>query len=300
MFDSDCARNKNIFPIQFSISETKVVDEIPEKDRDFAFIIPGDLRTYIYNDEAEYYKGYQRSYFAITTKKGGWDCMRHYEILANGCIPYFVDIDKCNPNTMYLLPRHLIREAMNLEGVSYLKIDHSKFNKAKYYEILDKLLEYTRKHLTAKNMAAYLLETVNYSGTGKILFLTTTSNVDYLINSTLIGLKELLGDRVVDIPKVEPIYKSYSGDPKSLYGKGFSYSKIVDDIPVDRNNIKQRIENKEFDLIIYGYLHYELPFHDLVTKTYKPENIVYMCGQDEHRCPFAHLNNLFLREFDSI
>src|SRR5688572_9949738 len=85
------------FPIGFAISETKFVSDVPIKDKDFASIIPGDLKTYIYTEESAYYKDYQRSYFAITCKKGGWDCMRHYEILANGCIPYFIDIDKCNP-----------------------------------------------------------------------------------------------------------------------------------------------------------------------------------------------------------
>ena len=103
------------FPIQFAIHESKIVKEIPEKDQDFAFIIPGNIRTYIYNEESEYYKDYQRSFFALTWKKGGWDCMRHYEILANGCIPYFVDLDQCDPNTMQFLPRELIKEAMNLE-----------------------------------------------------------------------------------------------------------------------------------------------------------------------------------------
>ena len=57
---------------------------IPEKDLDFAFLIPGRGETYIYQTEPEYYENYQRAYFALTCKKGGWDCMRHYEILASG------------------------------------------------------------------------------------------------------------------------------------------------------------------------------------------------------------------------
>ena len=54
---------------------------------------------------------------------------------------------------MHFLPRELIKEAMNLEGVSYLHIDHSKFDKEKYFEILGKLLEHTRKYLTTQAMA---------------------------------------------------------------------------------------------------------------------------------------------------
>lgn len=123
-------------PIQFSIPEIKIVKTVPQKTRDFAILIPGKTDTYIYQDEASYYKGYQDAYFAVTCKKGGWDCMRHYEILANVCIP--------------------------LEGVSYLLIDHTKFDKTKYYEILHKLLEYTKQYVMTKNIAQYILNSVNY------------------------------------------------------------------------------------------------------------------------------------------
>ncbi len=292
------------FPIQFAISESKIVKEIPPKTKDFAFIIPGKLDTYIYTEEADYYKDYQHSYFAITCKKAGWDCMRHYEILANGCIPYFIDIDKCNPNTMCFLPRELIKEAMNLEGVSFPHIDHSKFNKEKYYEILQKLMDHTKHYLTTRNMAEYVLNTVGYTGSGKILYLSKDLAPDYMRCLLLTGLKELLGERIVDFPKIPHIYKSYPLDIKKIYGRGFSYTKILDDRDIDRTAIEQRIKNKEFDLIIYGSVHRGLLFHDLVTQVYPAEKILYICGddldyptRDFHRCPYANFSNLFLREF---
>lgn len=286
-------------PLQFAIPEIKIVKEVPPKTRDFSYIIPGNFKTYIYTQEDKYYKSYQRSYFAVTRCKGGWDCMRHYEILANGCIPYFIDIDKCNPGTMVMLPKELLKEAMNLPGVSYLKIDHKKFNKAKYYEILNKLLAHTRKYLTTQKMAAHVLQTINYSGTGKILFLSDDPYTDYMRCTILTGLKECLGVRVVDVPKIEHIYTSYAGDVKELYGKGFSYTKIVEDLPVDRDNIEQRIKDKEFDLVIYGSVHRGLRHYSLVCDTYEPEKIIYLCGEDGHQCEYSHLHNLFLREFDA-
>lgn len=287
------------FPIQFSIPEIKVVQNIPEKDKDFAYIIPGDTSTYIYQLESDYYKDYQRSYFAITTKKKGWDCLRHCEILANGCIPYFPDLENCDENTLYFLPRELIKEAMNLEGVSYMLIDHAKFDRAKYDEILRKLLEHTRKYLTAKQMANYLLKTVKYSGQGKVLFLSRDPSPDYLRCITLIGLKEVLGNRVVDVPKIEHIYKSYTGNIQNLYGRGMTYTKIIEDLPIDRRDIGQRIENKEFDLIIYGAVHRGMPYYDLALQCYEPEKIVYLCGEDLHICQYTHLQNFFLREFEA-
>jgi len=285
------------YPITFCVPEVKIVDHIPEKERDFAFLVPGDPSTYIYKTEEDYYKAYQSSYYAITKKKLGWDCLRHYEILANGCIPYFLDLDACNSQTMYFLPKDLIKEAMNIEGVSAQGIDHRVFNQTKYYEILSKLLEYTRAHLTTKRMAEYVLDTIGYSGHGKILFLSKDTLPDYLRCLLLVGMKELLQDRIVDFPKIEHIYKNYKGKKELLYGRGFTYAKNVDDLPVNRKNIKRRIANKEFDLIIYGSVHRGCPYLGLVKAIYKPEEIVYLCGDDEHKCQFFQLNNLFLREF---
>lgn len=287
------------YPIQFSISETKMIKEIPEKTRDFAFIVPGKAETFIYDYEEDYFKGYQNSYYAITMKKAGWDCLRHYEILINGCIPYFIDLDKSPSETMAFLPKDLIREAMNLEGVSYLHIDHSKFNKEKYFEILNKLMEYTRNTLTSKKIAEYVLRTINYTGSGKILFLSSNIAPDYLRCCTLIGFKELFGDRVIDYPKIPHIYKSYPHDLRQLYGKGMSYTKVLEDLPIDRENIEQRIKNKEFDLIIYGSIHRSLLLYELVSNYYEPEKIIYLCGEDAHNCGYSNLSNLFLRESDA-
>ncbi len=290
------------FPIQFSISETKIVKEIPKKSRDFALVVPGKgagHNTYMYEEEEDYYNDYRQSYYAITKKKGGWDCLRHYEILANGCIPYFLDIKKCPRNTMYFLPKDLIWEAMHLEGVSNGRIDHKRFNYKRYYEILNELLEYTRTYLTTRSMAQYLLDSVHYTGNGSILFLSNDPKPDYIKTCMLIGFKELLQDRVIDFPKNDYIYTNYPGDPKRLYGKGFTYTKMVEDIPVNRENIEERIKNKEFDLIIYSHTHYGRLFYDTVLQYYEPENILYICGEDSHKCPFKHLPNFFLREYYS-
>lgn len=285
------------YPLSFAIPENKIVRKIPEKTQDFAYIIPGQLHTYIYTNEKDYYLDYQRSYFAVTCRKAGWDCMRHYEILANGCIPYFLDLDSCPEKTISHLPKELIKEAMNLEGVSYLHIDHSRFDKKKYRKILKKLLHYTKKHLTTRQMAHYVLKTINYTGEGNILYLSHDPYPDYMRCLMLTGLKELLGDRIVDIPKIDHIYNSYPEDVNLLYGRGMSYTKNIDDLPVDRENIEERIRNKEFDLVIYGSVHRGLRYIHLVQEVYETEKIVYICGEDAHICCYEHLPNLFLREF---
>ena len=145
--------------------------------------MPADQRfkgEYVYEEEEEYYQGYRDSLFAITKRKGGWDCMRHYEILANGCIPYFVDLDKCPKGAMFRFPKKLVLEAMSLPGVSYMYIDHDIFDKKRYYEILNELLEYTRKMLTTSAMAEYILNEMDYKPGQTILFLSEDIRPDYM------------------------------------------------------------------------------------------------------------------------
>ncbi len=288
------------YPIGFSIPESKIVRTIPPKKRDFATAVPGDPNTYVFKEEEEYNEDYQASYFGVTRRKGGWDCLRHYEILANGCIPYFVDIDSCDPNTLYFFPKELVKEAMRLPGVSYLKIDHELFDIEQYKAMLEKLLDYTRKHLTTKAMAQYLLKTLNYSGSGKVLFLTGHSGVDYLQFLIGGGLKELLRENLIDAARLDPIYTDYViVDRGYLYGRGINYTKVVEDCLTDRENIEERIKNREFELVIYSAVHRSLPFYDLVLKMYPSEKIAYLCGEDWHPCGYAHLKNFFIREYDA-
>jgi hypothetical protein len=76
--------------------------QIPEKvDKEY-LLAPCDPRfgpSYKYETEESYYLQYSKALFGFTKKKAGWDCMRHYEILACNCIPYFPDI-KEKPSTI--------------------------------------------------------------------------------------------------------------------------------------------------------------------------------------------------------
>jgi len=62
--------------------------------------------NYIYNytQEEEYYEDMRRSWFGLTCKKGGWDSLRHYEIMAAGSLLLFRDYDKkpllCSPQKL--------------------------------------------------------------------------------------------------------------------------------------------------------------------------------------------------------
>ena len=128
----------SLIPITFSIAEEKICSQvnIHEKCKIMSSLIPGDTTTYIYNTEEKYYNEYKQSYFAITKIKGGWDCLRHYEILANGCVPIFIEIEKCPPNTLSILPKDLFIEAN--------QIYYSKFANKQIHQLTPQdIYEYT-------------------------------------------------------------------------------------------------------------------------------------------------------------
>jgi FkbM family methyltransferase len=279
-----------VYPISFSIPECKVRTEVPEKTQRMATLVPGDTSTYVFNDETSYYEGYARSVFGRTHRKGGWDCMRHYEILANGCIPWFDGLDECPSRTMTHFPKALVKEAMtSQEPESYIP----------------RLLEYTRTHLTTRARAQYILDTCGHSHAKRVLFLSEDQRPDYLRCLTLVGFKELLGKDCAESVVVPHIYDDY-GPTSTLYGRGFSYARTVpSSLKPDLIHIDD-IRLHRFDLVVYGSIHRGLPYYDEVMKYYTPSEVVLLCGEDgdvnsdHHVCVGMELSNkghpVFIRE----
>jgi hypothetical protein len=137
-------------PIHFAIPECKITNNEINKTQEYGKIIPGQM-GYIFDNEYDYYGDYNKSYFGVTMKKAGWDCMRHYEILANNCIPYFIDLENCPKHTLTNLPKEILIEATELA---------SNFEEQKYFSILNELFEYTKNNLTTKHLAKYILSYV--------------------------------------------------------------------------------------------------------------------------------------------
>lgn len=57
----------------------------------------GSRHHHKFTVEEEYYDDLSSSWFGLTCKKGGWDCLRHYEIMAAGSLLLFKDYDKKPP-----------------------------------------------------------------------------------------------------------------------------------------------------------------------------------------------------------
>lgn len=139
-----------VYPITFGIPKEKITHSYPTKTREFAQIIPGDMSTYTYKVEEDYYNGYRESYFGLTIKKGGWDCLRHYEILGNRCIPYFPELETCPKQTLHLFPKEIILEVNKV-------IQSGQFEESWYLETENKLYEYTKQYLTTDRLMEYIL-----------------------------------------------------------------------------------------------------------------------------------------------
>jgi hypothetical protein len=295
-----------LHPITFSIPEEKVISHVPQKTKILAHIIPGKLDTYIFNNEADYYTDYRQSMFAMTTKKAGWDCMRHYEILANGTIPFFPDIEECPPNTMFLYPKKLQLQGNKM----YEKLKQKDFDEltvkemAEYYKLASRFLMHTKAFLTTTNLAKYILMQTNNINVNSVLYLSEDMNPDYLRCLTLHGFKTIFGDSCHDYPKVQHLYKSdidYASSPH--YGRGFTYSKLLDNSLHKSTNdasIEEDIKSKKYDIVIYGSYHRGMPYYDLVMSIYDPVDVIIMCGEDEHQCSHNDFirkgHHFFLRE----
>ena len=280
----------SVYPISMSISETKMVDSVPTKLKKYGTVVPGKLDTYIFSTEKEYYKDYQDSIFGYTKMKGGWDCLRHYEILANGCIPFFTDLSNCPTNILHSFPKELVLKAMASPTPEvYLK----------------PLLDYTKQHLTCRAVTQSVFDRIGHPNPNRVLFIIQDTVPDYIRCLTLIGCKQILGTNCEETQIVPHIYDDYIQD-STLYGKGFSYTRIVPaHLKSKANHVEEQIKNHDYDIIIYGSVHRGLPHWNLVTQNYTKDEIVVLCGEDEHdawKCAPAHIASkcsLFVRELNT-
>jgi hypothetical protein len=145
----------DVWAISFGFPKDKIQQPVP-KTRSVAPLIPGDLSTYVYNIESEYYQQYNESCVAITMKKAGWDCLRHYEILGSQCIPWFIDLDKCPQYTCTTLPKDLL---LNLNNCLQTNGTESLFNQNKnyYWDLWYKVQQHFQHHCTTEALAKYIL-----------------------------------------------------------------------------------------------------------------------------------------------
>jgi hypothetical protein len=99
-------RHIELQPIAISYPEEKIVATVPEKRKDFPeHIVDLEVgarlgrrlahgRVHIFEREADYLADLRASRFGITTKRAGWDALRHLELAGAGAVPCFRRLEK--------------------------------------------------------------------------------------------------------------------------------------------------------------------------------------------------------------
>lgn len=94
-------RHIRLEPLAISYPAEKMLSEVPEKSQDFqSHIVDLEVgerlgrklaheRAYTFEHESEYLTDLRASRFGVTTKRAGWDALRHLEIAAAGAVPCF-------------------------------------------------------------------------------------------------------------------------------------------------------------------------------------------------------------------
>jgi len=162
----------NVFPTGFGIpyNQIRPIDlnnktQIIQKTAPYHSIFKPatDLGTryhHIFSDEAEYFDDMSKSWFGLSSKKGGWDSLRHYEIMASGSLLLFRDYDKkpemCSPQNLPCLSYSSPDELNKI--ISRLLVDGIPTDE--YLELLFKQREWLLKFGTTESRANFILQTM--------------------------------------------------------------------------------------------------------------------------------------------
>lgn len=262
-----------VFPISFSSPREAV--QTATKTKFLSTTIPGE--PYSYEDENAYLEEYRRSLFALSTKKSGWDCFRHLEVIFSGAIPLIPGLEATPPGVMFAYPKnflaHVFREQVT--GGPLFPAE----------EELSYLRSYAETYLTATAMARYMLESISYDG-GDILFLDFDLDVwtDYQSIFTLIGLKRVLGRKLhtVSLPKY---LTSLDSSPSGLYGIGFGYRGALNDQALASESIPIGSINPEmidgFERVVLGQFFRDFPrFRGVAGPSVDLSRVVGVVGDD--------------------
>jgi hypothetical protein len=102
---------RSVHPISFSIPAEHLAPAEQAKtallathvvDPDVAAVLGRNGTGYAFEREEDYFADLRSARFGVTSKKAGWDCLRHYELAASGCVPCFRDLQakpaRCAPH----------------------------------------------------------------------------------------------------------------------------------------------------------------------------------------------------------
>jgi hypothetical protein len=154
---------KNVYPTGFGIPESRILSTSTKKVQLIPSAVPSEslfekpvARNYKFLDEENYYKDLAQSWFGLSCKKGGWDCLRHYEIIAAGALLLFKDYDskpsQCSPQN---LPCYSYG---SMEELNYLL--KTLPGTDKYYSMLSKQKKWLLEHGTTEARSRKIIKVI--------------------------------------------------------------------------------------------------------------------------------------------
>lgn len=251
----------------------------------------------------------------MTFKKAGWDCARHHEILANGCIPVFVDVEAApEGGAMEMLPKSFLRHIQN-DSFMHVERNVSMWYRSRgpvkpvflselywlkdpvfrgpfYNELVSQLIAWTNKHLSCQEVVSYMLKSSNNLGAKSALFVSSSHVEDYMRDGLLIGFKRHFGQNLTEafcIPHLRNTTERYFSMLHSGRLRGDSCITFSFDV------IEDMIASKSFDLIVYAQGKTE--FLSTVRQHYPKSQVLSVHALD-HPAGFAlsSWSTLFMRE----
>lgn len=302
-----CHQRHGVYPISFCFPDSS---DCPPRTRSIptqklSEVIPG--RPYTFEDPTVYLNQYSDSYLAITHRKAGWDCFRHVEIMAGGAIPFMLDVNDIPEFSMIHYPKRGLSEVrariLSNDGVPDFDT-RLKFN------------DYYRRHLTTNSMVRYMFSMAGFEGAEKVLFVDRNlpTMVDYQSVLTLIGVKQVFGQKAEVLHPVDYIYEGWCGDAKQLYGRGFGYTRAL------RESLRSEMESEPthslncddpktwnletFDALIFGNTFLDIDLAESVLSLFPSKKTIWIVGgdhpprwQDAERL-VASGANVFVRAID--
>ena len=242
---------------------------LKEKTHDISKVLPGnaDSAIFKYHQEMEYYAEYASSWRAWTWPKGGVDCNRHLEIVCNGVIPLFKNLDTvASPTTLFSYPRNLM--ALFLAKKDDQNVRH--LAAMRHF-----MLHWAHKHLSGPRMVEYMMRAADHTAVAlglpprfshpsthppRLAFIDSSvaQDPDYLSMLLLMGIVEKLGADSVDIfypaPYLYPGGPDKDGRGYVLYGLGYGYKHKLAR-PSEEPSLQTmlgRLHRGEYDAVVWG------------------------------------------------
>lgn len=295
-----CYEEFGVWPMSFSIPTPLIRAPVSNQTRTNLVcpIVPG--YPYAFDSVDAYLSTYARSFYAVTHHKAGWDCFRHLEILAAGSAPLMPDIREVPRFSMVHYPKQAMQRILENAQAGGVPSQGT-------YEALSAFLG---SYLSCSAMATYVLRCAGLMHTERILFVDQQhpASVDYLSTLTLIGLKEILGSRCTPMFPVPWIYRDFTGDVSSLYGRGFGTTRVLSpDLrsPAESQHDPLIPPTQEYDAVVVGSIARNFAFAESLLTQFPPERTIWIHGEDSPPLPDAMRayrrsgTHLFIRSVDA-